>query len=482
MGACGCTHLRDIPYEDAEVGCLSLDVFRANRIAINTQTPKAIDPNFRGEAPHPFFGFVQLGFMDPPSILLKNPRNDRLSPAVDRAGKDDINNDMVIDPYSPERQKKPMNTSRFIIDREIPTVWPPISQDEDMKIFAKGQLNCGLPAAKHSAKNRRSSRRTNCSRRTNSLPSLEILVTPWCERFSSGGLLHREQTSGHPELNVNVNYNSLAETHPPKIFLDDKNQWQTRIELISTARKSFNYTNKLESLNDTHSSTTSSTEWQAEKETSVVLEWSKDQFERSRSKSRECREILRNMPSLSETLGTLSLSKPIGPIQSTESSLDEWANTSSQTFENEFLDLHEREWGKIAKVIDQFEQKIYETKNTIRELRWESVNILATEMSEMASDPVSGSTGFSHLEIEQKICQLEATGQELENKRQDAVSRLQNKILGNVLGKELLPLLPITMLKGVSATIPLESQAVLSPFDVPITETYSQTQFSGVKL
>jgi len=199
------------------------------------------------------------------------------------------------------------------------------------------------------------------------------------------------------------------------------------------------------------------------------------------------------MRSLSETLSTLSSSKPIGPLQSsetlrrsifsiTEFSLDGWAKTSSQTFENEFLDFHEKEWGKITRVIDQFEQKIYETKNTIRELREESVNILTKEMSEMTSDPVSGSTVFSHLEIEQKICQLEATSHGLENKRQEAVSRLQNKILENVLGKEPLPLPPIPIPKGVSAAMPLESQAELSPFDVPTTETYSEKQFSRVKL
>jgi len=100
-----------------------------------------------------------------------------------------------------------------------------------------------------------------------------MLVTPWCERLSLDGQLYREHISGHPELNVNVDDNTLPETYPPNIFLDDKNKSQTSLEPTSTAQKSLNYTNKRNSISDTHSSTTSSTEWHTDKETSVVLEW-----------------------------------------------------------------------------------------------------------------------------------------------------------------------------------------------------------------
>merc|ERR1712061_24716 len=125
--------------------------------------------------------------------------------------------------------------------------------------------------------------------------------------------------------------------------------------------------------------------------------------------------------------------------------------------------------GIITRDIDQFELKIYETKTKIREHRLAMVNMLDYEISGMASNPVNGLNAFSLLEIEQTICQLEGKRHELEKKRQEAVSRLQNNIMEKTFGKELLPLIPIHMTTGFSTSIPLECQAGLSSFDVRTT-------------
>jgi len=181
----------------------------------------------------------------------------------------------------------------------------------------------------------------------------------------------------------------------------------------------------------------------------------------------------------------------IDSIFSIESSFGWEEDTTLQTFQNYILDLKEEEL--ISRDIDMLEQKINETRTKIRRLRGDSVTILTTEMSDLEIDCDQGNVkdSLSFLEIEQEVCRLEDESHELERKRREAVSRLENKMLGNILGiekKELLPLIPTPMPEGLSASMLFESRATLTSFDVPNIEssqisrlpTSSETEISEV--
>ena len=97
--------------------------------------------------------------------------------------------------------------------------------------------------------------------------------------------------------------------------------------------------------------------------------------------------------------------------------------------------------------------------------------MLTNEMSdsEKHSDTDHLPEGLSFLEIEQKISQLEDVSHELEIQRREALSSLQNKMLGNILGsvrKELLPLLPVPLPENLSASMRLKSQTPPLSFEV----------------
>jgi len=127
----------------------------------------------------------------------------------------------------------------------------------------------------------------------------------------------------------------------------------------------------------------------------------------------------------------------------------------------------------ITRDIDKFEDKLNAMKTKIRELRGEAVIILTKENSEK-NCAAKETDSLSYLEIEQKICQLEDESHELESKRREAVSRLQNKMVGNILGKEqkdLLPLLPTPMPEDLSASVNSESQDIQTSFEVQTAES-----------
>jgi len=489
MGSCGCSRLRDDSYREKDMVGLSLNTFCASRITKNMHTPQAFDPDFsfdigtslknelQLESPHnPDSSEAQLGVKHLASFSLQHPTNDRLLyPTMNGAGTKNGNNDMPIDPYCSQSKKQIMNKPGYITDREITRSLPRLSQNEDIKAVDIW-VN---PATKHISRNQRSARRTR------SLSSLDWSVTPECEHCPANRLVDREQESTHSKLNVIVNDDCLLETYPTKLSSDcEKLSW-TNFEPTSAIQKS---------SNNTSTSGTSTAEEQADDKTWEIFEYSWLQYEETLNKSKEFNEKLKNMRSLAETLSTISFSKlnpsetlniPIHPVK--ESSIEGQGEISSQRCENYPSDLNGEELRMISRDIDKLELKINQTRTRIRELRLESVNIIRADISEKASHPSSGSNALNYLEIEQKIRQLEDKSHELENKRQAAVSRLQYKIVGNLLGKEqkeLLPLLPIPMPWGLRASIPLNSLASLSLFDVPDSETSREkiTKFEKIPI
>jgi len=180
------------------------------------------------------------------------------------------------------------------------------------------------------------------------------------------------------------------------------------------------------------------------------------------------------MPSFLETLSTISCSseKQLKSLSlPTESSFKGQEEITLSKFENYIPNLTEADLGMITREIDKFEQRINELRAEIRRFRRESINMLTTEKSdfEMNCDKDVVTGALSYLEVEQAICRLEKETRELESKRQEAISRLQNKMLGNILGieqKDLLPLVPIPIPEVLSAP-----QAVLTSLDESTTES-----------
>jgi hypothetical protein len=124
------------------------------------------------------------------------------------------------------------------------------------------------------------------------------------------------------------------------------------------------------------------------------------------------------------------------------------------------------ELGMITRNIDKYEQSLNETTRKISNLRKDSFNALTTQLINEYSDyDADGNTEASnYLEIEKKINLLEGEKQDIESKRQVCVSRLQTKMLGNLLSienSELLPQENVSLPDGVSQQIADKPYAVV---------------------
>lgn len=88
----------------------------------------------------------------------------------------------------------------------------------------------------------------------------------------------------------------------------------------------------------------------------------------------------------------------------------------------------------ISKDIDKLEESINESRKRIKHFRDESVYLLTKELSDSAIDNDSESVDSrpTFLEIEKEINRLEIEKDDFESKRRKAVSRLQDKIWGNI--------------------------------------------------
>jgi len=374
----------------------------------------------------------QLGQKEPASFVRQDAADDRiLYPTTVRGGKEDEENKMTIDTDSPRIKEELMNISAASVDCDISAVLARLMASDDKEIKTLGKrlfTEAVLPATTRHLK-----------LRTRSLPSQEL----------------ESPDSRAPVFgNIGREYNK-TQTQP------DDNAKEYLQESSPSSEKIM-------------------TELQTEHEIQEVLEYSKLYLEKTLRESAIYSEKVKNMPPLSETLNMISLNNkgalrnscrtPNNSISSTpEAYLEGEEETTSQTFENDFPDIQEEELGKISRNVDEFEQKINQTRIMIKHLRRESVNLLTKEMSnsdwEKESDTDKMTESLSYLEIEQKISQLEDERYELEKKRREALSSLQKKMLGNILGtkhKKLLSLVPIPVPKGIPELMLVDSQTPTS--------------------
>jgi len=409
---------------------------------------------------------AQWGPKQPTSFMRQDPPDDRiLYPTTDRVRRAGGKNNMTIDPQSSQTKEELINISAASIDCNITTVLARLMASDDKKIKALGKrlfTEAVLPAANPGVSNMQKPR-------TRSLATVEQLTSPKLH-YPVYGHVDREykQSQLQPDDNINDDYSPDGS---PSLLLSDEEEH---------SNENFEFFRKAPTGSQDKNSEKIMTELQSEHEIQEVLEYSKLYLEKTLRKSAIFCEKLKNMPSLSETLNKISSTKnvslrsgcttPNGSIYSiTESSLEGEEETALQTLENEIPDSHEEELGMISRVIDEFEQKINETRTKIRQLRRESVNMLTKEMSNSSSEKNSETDivpeALSYLEIEQMISQLEDESHELEIKRREALSSLQKKMLVNIMNteqKQLLPLVPIPMPKRISASMGYEHQNLTS--------------------
>jgi len=451
-----------------------------NRLEINWHTPQEFDANCSSDADRlhgnqPQIEFpnktdcseAQSGMKQTASYIRQDPPDTRvLYPAANRLRKEGGNNKMSIDPCSSKTKKQLMNLPAANVDCDITTVLERLmaSEDEEIKALAKRLLfaKAVLPVASPGERNLRKHGRAR------SLTSLKQLRTPNFG-YPVYGHIDTACKKTQPQPDRNINDNHVLDSSPPSLHFVDEKQSNTKFQLLSNPPY----------LSRDRGSEKSITEQQDEHEIQEVIEYSKLHLEKTRRQTARFSEELKNMRSLSETLNTISLTKrgilrrsSETPNKSifliTESSVEE-DEEMVQSSENDFFNLHEEELGMISRDIDEFEQKINETRIEIRLLRRESVNMLTNQMSDSEKHSDTDKEGLSFLEIEQKISQLEDESHELEIQRREALSSLQNKMLGNILGsvrKELLPLLPVPLPEKLSAPMCLNSQTPSPSFEV----------------
>jgi len=477
-----------------------------NRLVISTHPPQTIDPDLSPytkslygkdlqiQSPKkPDAGRRQLAVERSANFILLDQTDERVTyPRTYVGKKDDGNNEMTKNSNSSQGKKQLRNILAANSDRKIAKVlrWLMMSGDEEVKSVAKKMYSVVVPsAASPAAINLHRARKI----RSWTLP--EQLLAPSFERSTVYGLTNGERESIDPKSNRNANDDNFSlDSHPSQLYAEDEKKSKMNLEPPSTAKSS----------KDIIGAEKSKAEEVYACEIREMLEYSKLRLEKTRRKSARFCEKVRNMPSFSETLSSISLSSqgisfgssdmPRNSILSVgESSFEVEEEIILPTYESDLPYLHEEELEMIARHIDTIEQKINETRTKIRQLRGESVNILIKETPDLAmdSDPDNVKDAHSYLEIEQKICRLEDESHELENKRRDAVSRLQNKMLVNILGTEMeeLPRVSIPMSEGHSASMLLESQAKRTSFDMPTTEgsqtsllpTFSETERSEVE-
>jgi len=486
MGSFLCSRVQQVP--STEMGVLSVEMSdnlrlsQNNRQEVNMHTSQECDANLgsdvnklHGNQPQiklqtkTEYCEAQLGMKQPASFIRQDPPDNRvLYPKADRARKEGGNNKMSIDQCISQTKKQLMNIPAANVDRNITTVLERLmeSEDEEIKALAKKLLaKAALPEARPGGRKRRKHRRAR------SLTSLKHLRVP-----NSGypGYGHvdtaRKKTQLQPEGNSNDDH--LLDSSQSRLHFDDEEQSNTNLEHLSTGPNS----------SQDQSFEKSMTENYPEHEIQEVMEYSKLRLEKTRRKSANLSEKLKNMRSLSDTLNTISLTKQgllrrssetpnLSIFSIIESSVEGDEELALQTSENDFLDLHDEELGMISRDIDEFEQKLNETRAEIRMLRRESVTMLTNEGSdsEKNSDTDKVPEKLSFLEIEQKISQLEDESHKLEIQRREALSTLQNKMLGNILGstqKELLPILPTPMPEKLTASMRFKLQTPIPSYEV----------------
>jgi len=507
--SCGCSNVRE--GSSTEMVSYSVELFDAlgvgqNRLVVNTNPPQTIDPDLSPctnrlygkdiqiESPKkPDASRGQLAVKHSANLFLLDQTDERITYPMTYVGKkDDGNDEMTKNSNSYQGKKQLRNIPAANANRKIATVlkWLMMSEDKEVKSVAKKMFaGVVLPGANHDANNFYRERKT----RSWTMP--EQLLAPNFESSTVFRQMDGERKSIHPKPNRNINDDDFSlDSYPSELYAEDEKQSKMNLEPPSTAK----------SPKDIIGAEKSTAEELDVFEIQDMLEYSKLRLEKTQSKSARSCEKVRNMRSFSETLSLISFStQPTScgssdmPRNSSfsvaESSFEGEEEITLPTYENDFPYLHEEELEMIARHIDTIEQKINETRTKIRQLRGESVNILIKETPDLAmdSDPDNVKDAHSYLEIEQKICRLEDESHELENKRRDAVSRLQNKMLVNILGTEMeeLPRVSIPMSEGHSASMLLESQAKRTSFDMPTTEgsqtsllpTFSETERSEVE-
>jgi len=506
--SCGCSNVRE--GSSTEMVSYSVELFDAlgvgqNRLVVNTNPPQTIDPDLSPctnrlygkdiqiESPKkPDASRGQLAVKHSANLFLLDQTDERITYPMTYVGKkDDGNDEMTKNSNSSQGKKQVRNIPAATDDRKIATVlrWLMISEDEEIKAIAKKMYSeVVLPTASTAAINEHRARKTRCW----ALP--EQLLAPNFERSTVYGLIDGERKSMHPKPNHNINDDNVSlESYPSELYAVDEKQSKMNLEPPSTAA----------SLNDIIGAEKSTAEPLDTFEIREMLEYSELRLEETRRKSARFCERVRNMSSFSKTLSMISSTRGISCESSdmlrnsifsvTESSFEGEEEITLPTYENDLPYLRWEKLEMIARHIDTIEQKINETRTKIRQLRGESVNILITETTdlEVDCDPDSVRGAHSYLEIEKNIRRLEVESHELENKRRDAVSKLQNKMLVNILGTEMkkLPLVSIPMSEGHSVSMLPESQTTRTSFDGPTTEgskisllpTFSETARSEVE-
>jgi len=484
MGLFLCSRVQQGP--STEMGVLSLktsDKFRLGQLnmqEINMYTPHKFDADLgfddnRRQGNQQIklqtkteYSDDQLGMKQPASFIQQDPPDNRvLYPKADRARREGGNKKMSIDQCISQTKKQLMNIPVANVDSKITTVLERLmeSEDEEIKALAKKLLaKSMLPAAIPDKRRRK-------HRRARSLTSLKHLRVP---NIGYPGYGHidtaRKKTQLQPECDINDDH--LLGSSQSLLHFDDEEQSNTNLELLSTAPHS----------SQDQSFEKSKIEYYSEHEIQEVVEYSKLHLEKTRRKSEQFSEKLKNMRSLSDTLNTIYLTKQgllrrssetpnLSIFSIIESSVEGEEEIVLPTSENDYFDEQDEELGMISRDIDEFEQKINETRAEIRLLRRESVTMLTNEMSESEKDSDTDKVPetLSFLEIEQKISQLEDESHKLEIQRREALSTLQNKMLGNILGtakKELLPILPTPMPEKLSASMSFKLKTPPPSFEV----------------
>jgi len=485
MGSFLCSRVQQGP--STEMGVLTvktsdkLRLGQNNRLEINRHTPEKCDANLGSDVNRLHGNQLQINLptkteyseaqsgmkLLPSFVRQDHPDNRVLYPKADHARREGGNNKVSIDQLS-QTKKQLMNISAANVDNNITTVLERLmaSDNEEIKALAEKLIaKAMLPAARPGERNLRKQRRAR------SLTSLKELRTPTF-RYSVYDHIDTARKKAQLQPDGILNDDHLLDSSPSRLAFDDEEQSNTNFELLSTGPNS----------SQDQSFEKSMTEHYSEHEIQEVMEYSKLHLEKTRRKTEKFSEKLKNMRSLSDTLNTISIAKQgilrrssetpnLSIFSIIESSVEGDEEIALQTSKNDFFDLNEEELGMISRDIDEFEQKINETRTEIRLLRRESITMLTNEMSdsEKDSDTEKAPETLSFLEIEQKISQLEEESHELEIQRREALSTLQNKMLGNILGiaqKELLPILPTPMPEELSASMRFKLQTPPPSFEV----------------
>jgi len=342
-------------------------------------------------------------------------------------------------------------------------------RDTEQKLMMKGFV---IPATNSDARNARKAKRTR------------LLTSPKQVKESSPELTtvsvpsKRKHQSSLSEMMQNVFVNSTTDICFPS-YSDTENEkysWETA-----------EYS--AEKLNVIAQNSKLTSEQTSELEESEVLEFSKRQFEKCQYESKLVSEMLENLQPLERTLRTISdasrrnsISVPLHKQNSFLSQLSQAEEIIMRGSENE---IPEEELVLITKDIDELEKSINDRRARISHLRQKSLSLLTAELPDFMMDYNSDSDDdtSTFLKLEKDINQLEGEKNEFERKRRQAVSRLQNKMWGNIKAwdnQEVRPITAMPILSKYSDNFPVvnKSRSASNTFVWPACENNKRWSFS----